>query len=89
MSCSTPLSTDPGFAVDAPKKRKLPTQAQRRALLNIDAGRGSAFGLHGMSAHGGHSLTMTSLRRAGWVAHDETLTPAGLEVVASLKTPRA
>lgn len=72
--------------MDAPKKRKLPTQAQRRALLNIAAGRGSSFGLHGMSAHGGHSLTMISLRRAGWVAHDETLTPAGLEIVAALTT---
>ena len=86
MSCSTLPSTDPGFAVDASKKRKLPTQAQRRALLNIAAGRGSAFDVHGRSAHGGHSLTMTSLRRAGLVAHDETLTPAGLEVVASLTT---
>ncbi len=72
--------------MDTPKKRKLPTQAQRRALLNIAAGRGSSYGLHGRSSHGGHSLTMTSLRRAGLVAHDETLTPAGLEVVASLTT---
>lgn len=67
------------------KKRKLPSQAQRRALLNIAAGRASAHGLRGSSAHGGHMLTMTSLRRAGWVDSTDALTEAGTAVVAALK----
>ena len=42
-----------------------------------------------MSDHGGHKSTMLALRRAGLVLFDETLTPAGLEMVARLKTPNA
>ena len=40
-----------------------------------------------MSDHGGHKSTMLALRRAELVLFDETLTPAGLEMVARLKTP--
>lgn len=66
-------------------KPKLPTPAGRRALLNIDAGRGSDFGISGRSAYGGHSGTMVALRRAGLVTLDEQLTEAGRAMAARLK----
>lgn len=72
-----------------PKRAKLPSPAGQRALLNIASGRGSTWSLRSMSDHGGHKSTMLALRRAGLVLFDETLTPAGLEMVARLKTPNA
>ena len=68
----------------AEPKPKLPRPAGRKALLSIAAGRDSAYGLHGMSAMGGHCGTMLALRRAGLVTMDEQLTDAGREMVTRL-----
>lgn len=65
---------------------KLPSMAGRRVLLNLAAGRGSAHGLYGMSAHGGHSGTMVALRRRGLIDTSDQLTGAGNDMVARLTT---
>jgi hypothetical protein len=66
-----------------------PTPAQRKALENLAAGRGSDYGLRGASAHGGHSSVMASLRRRDWVEwvpdKGDRITKEGREVV---KAPR-
>ena len=67
-------------------KPKLPTMAGRQVLLNIAAGKGSAFGVRGMSAYGGLHSTMVALRRSGLVVGIEELTDSGREMVARLKS---
>ena len=67
--------------------QRLPSQAGRKALLNIAAGRCSSHGLSGMSAFGGHSGTMQALRDRGLVGDDHRLTEAGLAMVKRLTQP--
>lgn len=64
---------------------KLPSEAGRRALLNIAAGRDASFGLVGMSAHGGLRSTVLALRRAGHVDGKEKLTEAGVAMVERIQ----
>lgn len=70
-------------------KPKLPTPAGRRALLNIDAGRGSYCGISSRSAYGGHSGTMVALRRAVLATLDDQLTEAGHAMAARLKANKS
>lgn len=74
--------------MSAIKRSKPPSPAGRRVLLNILAGRDSAFGLSGRSAFGGLFRTMLALRNAGLVTKspDECLTPLGREVAAQLSS---
>lgn len=64
--------------------QKLPSQAGRKALLNIHAGRHSAKGLKGVSAIGSHYGTMMRLRERGLVTWDDQLTDAGKAMVERL-----
>jgi hypothetical protein len=70
-------------------KPKLPSPAGRTALLNIAAGRGSTYGLRGMSSFGGHHGTMGALMRAGLVTRTEELTEAGRAMVLRLRPSHA
>lgn len=63
---------------------RLPTQAGRKALLNIAAGRAANHGLYGMSAHGGHTGTMLALKKNGLVTENNQLTDAGSVMVVRL-----
>lgn len=61
--------------------------SQIAALLNIEAGRSSSYGLHGASAHGGHTQTLMSLQKRGLIMWDpgHKLTLAGVEELAALR----
>lgn len=63
---------------------RLPTQAGRKALLNISAGRIASHSLYGMSAHGGLSGTLVALKRNGLLTDDQQLTDAGVKMVERL-----
>ena len=66
-------------------KKKL-TPAQRAALENLAHLRPSSWGLHGMSAMGGHTRVMFSLRKAGFLTSDGQINDAGREAVG-IKEP--
>jgi hypothetical protein len=59
---------------------KLPSQAGRQVLLNLDGRRSAGYGL----CYGGHSGTMASLRRNGLVDHQNQLTESGRKMVLRL-----
>lgn len=64
-----------------------PSQAGRKALLNIAAGRRAGFGLYGMSANGGLCGTMLALRRRGLLDAENNLTEEGQQMVGRLTLP--
>ncbi len=55
--------------------------AQIAVLHNLAAGRDSAHGLVGRSAHGAHYGVVASLMKRGLVSDDRTITDAGREVL--------
>lgn len=63
---------------------RLPTQAGRKALLNIAAGRTASHGLYGMSAFGGFRGTILALKKNGLVTENNQLTDAGALMVERL-----
>lgn len=62
---------------------KLPTQAGRKALLRIAAGKKPFHNLYGKS-HGCFGGTIASLRRRGLVSAENSLTESGLQMVERL-----
>lgn len=59
---------------------KLPTQAGRKALLNIFSGRPTGYGF----CYGSNTGTIWSLRRNGLIDHESKLTEAGQKMVERL-----
>jgi len=63
------------------------SDAQIKALVNIAAGRSSSHGLHGASAHGGHSSVLVALQRRGLIMWNpgHQLTEQGQDELARLR----
>jgi len=57
------------------------TGPQKAALKNIVNGRESGWGLSGRSAFGGHTRTMVSLYKAGFVDKNYEITQAGRDAL--------
>lgn len=68
-------------------KLTLPSQAGRRALLNLHRGRPAGHGLYGTAA-GGLQGTLTALRKRGLIDHTEQLTDAGRAMLNRLTVAR-
>lgn len=62
---------------------KLPSQAGRKALLNIAAGRAAGHGLYG-SIWGGLNGTLQSLRNNRLIDHQDQLTETGHKMIERL-----